>query len=66
VELVAVAMVVCGLPDSTLMLKNLLVSRWLLFMADDVPGGRSKGGKGERTDPWMSSADYILADSVDA
>lgn len=28
-----------------LVLKNLLVSRWLLFMAGNVPGGRRKGGE---------------------
>lgn len=34
----------------TLVLKNLLVSRWLLFMAGNVPGGRRKGGEHVRVD----------------
>jgi len=42
--------IVCRLPGITLVLKNLLVSRWLLFMAGNVPGGRRKGGEGERAD----------------
>ena len=37
--------VVCGFPEVTLVLKNLLVSRWLLFMAGNVPGGRRKSGE---------------------
>ena len=41
---------VCGFPGMTLVLKNLLVSRWLLFMADNVPGGRRKGGERVRVD----------------
>ena len=41
---------VCGFPGMTLVLKNLLVSRWLLFMADNVPGGRRKGGEHVRVD----------------
>jgi hypothetical protein len=36
--------IVCGFPGITLVLKNLLVSRWLLFMAGNVPGGCRKGG----------------------
>jgi hypothetical protein len=50
VELVAVAIVVCGLSELTLMQKNLLVSRWLLFMVGSVPGGRRRGGESERAD----------------
>ena len=42
--------VVCGCPEMTLVLNNLLVSRWLLFMADNVPGGRRKGGEHVRVD----------------
>ncbi len=41
---------VCGFPVMTLVLKNLLVSRWLLFMAGNVPGGRRKGGEHVRED----------------
>lgn len=37
--------VVCWFPGMTLVLKNLLVSRWLLFMAGNIPGGRRKGGE---------------------
>lgn len=42
--------VVCGFPGTIPVLKNLLVSRWLLFMADDVPGGRRKCGEHVRVD----------------
>lgn len=42
--------VVCGFPGISLVLKNLLVSRWLLFMAGNVPGGRHKGGEHVRED----------------
>ena len=42
--------IVCRLPGITLVLKNLLVSRWLFFMADNVPGGRRKSGEHVRED----------------
>ena len=34
-----------GLSASKLAQKSLLVSRWLLFMAGNVPGGRRKSGE---------------------
>jgi hypothetical protein len=37
--------VVCGFSGISLVLKNLLVSRWLLVMAGNVPGGRRKSGE---------------------
>jgi len=35
----------CEFPGMSLVLQNLLVSCWLLFMAKNVPGGRRKGGE---------------------
>ena len=40
----------CEFPGMSLVLQNLLVSRWLLFMADNVPGGRRKGGERVKVD----------------